>query len=44
MAVICVAQAIVNFDNISTAIAWTVACAGWIPHVFINHFDKENIL
>jgi hypothetical protein len=43
MSVVCIAQAILNIDNISAAMAWAVACTGWIPHVFVNQLTKEDI-
>jgi len=43
MVFVCIAEAILHFENTPAAIAWAIASAGWMPHVFVNRLTKEDI-
>lgn len=40
IAVICAVMIMLTW-NTALAVAWTVALAGWVPHMFNNH--KESV-
>ena len=39
IALICIIQAVVNFDSVAMA-GWIVAAAGWIPHMLDDKLRK----